>query len=301
MNIIEPCCAERQACFLLREERGHAVLMQTNGDVTIAKWLQAVMLLSGDRPRTLTLWLPPTAVPSVAVSQQPSKSPAAVPAASPSGPTLTAASPSHAAVPSVAVSQQPSKSPAAILTTVSKYLRLGWVKKLRLMTPSPLTYNDIKHLAEQTEGTVEDLLPHLELAADSTITNGLLQFDGTDGTVIIQGIIPATVTPALHLYAGIFGRTDGKAIRTITDTTNAHFRARRYNPSPFSASSGSAAFSASSGSAAAPSPAPSSPSAPGSVPSGTAAGEVTPSSRKHKKKENGHHTVITRFLSPTHI
>ena len=265
MNIIEPCCAERQACFLLREERGHAVLMQTNGDVTIAKWLQAVMLLSGDRPRTLTLWLPPTAVPSVAVSQQ------------------------------------PSKSPAAILTTVSKYLRLGWVKKLRLMTPSPLTYNDIKHLAEQTECTVEDLLPHLELAADSTITNGLLQFDGTDGTVIIQGIIPATITPGLHLYAGTFGRTDGKAIRSITDTTNAHFRARRYNPSPFSASSGSAAFSASSGSAAAPSPAPSSPSAPGSVPSGTAAGEVTPSSRKHKKKENGHHTVITRFLSPTHI
>ena len=275
--------------------------MQTNGDVTIAKWLQAVMLLSGDRPRTLTLWLPPTAVPSVAVSQQLSQSPAAVPDASPSGSTLIAASPSPTAVPSVAVSQQLSQPPAAVLTTVSKYLRLGWVKKLRLMTPSPLTYNDIKHLAAHAECTVEDLLTHLELAADSTITNGLLQFDGTDGTVIIQGIIPATITPGLHLYAGTFGRTDGKAIRSITDTTNAHFRARRYNPSPFSASSGSAAFSASSGSAAAPSPAPSSPSAPGSVPSGTAAGEVTPSSRKHKKKENGHHTVITRFLSPTHI
>ena len=34
MNIIEPCCAERQLGQLLREAHGHAALFQTNGDVT---------------------------------------------------------------------------------------------------------------------------------------------------------------------------------------------------------------------------------------------------------------------------
>lgn len=58
MNIIEPCCAERQLGYLLREERAHAVAFQTNGDVTLEHFMKAVMLLSGDRPRTLTLSVP---------------------------------------------------------------------------------------------------------------------------------------------------------------------------------------------------------------------------------------------------
>lgn len=58
MNMIEPCCAERQVCRLLRENKEHAAVFQTNGDMTLAKWMQAVMLLSGNRPRTLTLAVP---------------------------------------------------------------------------------------------------------------------------------------------------------------------------------------------------------------------------------------------------
>lgn len=58
MNIIEPCCAEQRVGHLLRENRGHAALMQTNGDVTLEHWIKAVMLMSGDRPRTLTLAVP---------------------------------------------------------------------------------------------------------------------------------------------------------------------------------------------------------------------------------------------------
>lgn len=54
-NIIEPCCAERQLGQLLREERGHAVMFQTNGDVTTKLFIKDTMLLSGDRPRTLTI------------------------------------------------------------------------------------------------------------------------------------------------------------------------------------------------------------------------------------------------------
>jgi len=57
-NIIEPCCAERQLGYLLREERAHAVAFQTNGDVTLEHFMKAVMLMSGDRPRTLTLSVP---------------------------------------------------------------------------------------------------------------------------------------------------------------------------------------------------------------------------------------------------
>lgn len=55
MNIIEPCCAERQLGQILREERGHAVMFQTNGDVTAKLFIKDSMLLSGDRPRTLTI------------------------------------------------------------------------------------------------------------------------------------------------------------------------------------------------------------------------------------------------------
>ena len=55
MNIIEPCCAERQLGQLLREAHGHAALFQTNGDVTTKLFIKDTMLLSGDRPRTLTI------------------------------------------------------------------------------------------------------------------------------------------------------------------------------------------------------------------------------------------------------
>lgn len=57
-NIIEPCCAERQLGQLLREAHGHAVMFQTQGDVTMTTLLKATMLMSGDRPRTLTISAP---------------------------------------------------------------------------------------------------------------------------------------------------------------------------------------------------------------------------------------------------
>lgn len=57
-NIIEPCCADRQLPHLLREEKGHAVVFQTNGDVTLEHLMKAIMLMSGDRPRVMTLAVP---------------------------------------------------------------------------------------------------------------------------------------------------------------------------------------------------------------------------------------------------
>ncbi len=55
---IEPCCAERQLHNLIRQERGHAVLFQTSGDVTLEHLMKASFLLAGDRPRTMTLAVP---------------------------------------------------------------------------------------------------------------------------------------------------------------------------------------------------------------------------------------------------
>jgi len=55
---IEPCCAENQLPRLLRQAGAHAVMFQTSGDVTISHLMKSVMLLSGERPRTLTLALP---------------------------------------------------------------------------------------------------------------------------------------------------------------------------------------------------------------------------------------------------
>jgi hypothetical protein len=55
MNIIEPCCAERQLPALLREQKGRAVLFQTYGDVTFDNILKSVSSMAGNDHLTLTL------------------------------------------------------------------------------------------------------------------------------------------------------------------------------------------------------------------------------------------------------
>jgi len=181
-NIIEPCCAERQLGYLLRENRAHAVAFQTNGDVTLEHFMKAVMLLSGDRSRTLTL----------------------------SVPVLT----------------------GGMMRPVARFMRLEWVAKLRLMTTDPLPVEILQQLAAKIGIDTEALLQRIELAADASIPDELMAFSGTDGTVVIQGRIYDAVTPRLTLYAGIFGRTEGKGVRSVMDAWDAHFRARRYEASP---------------------------------------------------------------------
>lgn len=178
-NIIEPCCAERQLSYLLREERGHAVVFQTNGDVTLEHWMKAVMLMAGaERPRSMIL-----AVPELTED---------------------------------------------MTRIVGKYLRLEWVKDLRLMTTNQLNYQRLKYLADRVGCSVETLESRIEFAADANIPDGLLAFCGMEGTVIIQGRLVDSVTPGLTLYAGVFGRTGGMAGRSILDAWDANFKARRY-------------------------------------------------------------------------
>ena len=185
-NIVEPCCCERQLGYLLREERAHAVAFQTNGDVTLEHYMKAVMLLSGDRPRTLTL----------------------------SVPIFT----------------------GGMMRPIAKFMSLEWVAKLRLMTTDPLPVEVLQRLAAKIGIDVNALLERIELAADASIPDELMAFGGTDGTVVIQGRIYDAVTPRLTLYSGIFGRTEGKGVRSVMDAWGAHFRARRYEASPQPAS-----------------------------------------------------------------
>lgn len=56
-NMIEPCCAERQLPQLLREKKGHAVMLQTSGDVTVTAMTKAVSGMTG-RGHRMTLWVP---------------------------------------------------------------------------------------------------------------------------------------------------------------------------------------------------------------------------------------------------
>jgi hypothetical protein len=180
MNIIEPCCAERQLGHLLRENAGHAILLQTNGDVTLAKWMQATMLLSGDRPRTLTIAMPACTEKTMA--------------------------------------------------TVAKYLQLGWVGTLRLLTTQQIPAELLQHLADKTGCPLPDLLRRLELAEDAAGPEGLLMFSGSNGTVAVQGAMTDAPVPGLHLYAAVMGRTIGAAVRSVTDAWEARFRAHRYEP-----------------------------------------------------------------------
>jgi len=55
MAYIEPCCADRQLPVLLKER--HTVFFQTNGDVTVQKFMNAVGCLAG-QPSDLWLMLP---------------------------------------------------------------------------------------------------------------------------------------------------------------------------------------------------------------------------------------------------
>jgi len=172
-NIIEPCCADRQLPHLLREERGHGVLFQTQGDVTLKHLMNAVMLMSGDRPRTLTI-----AVPELTERMQ---------------------------------------------RTVGKYIRLEWVKTLRL-----LTSEECRVKSEEFAAAVKSEAPEAEIElAIADQPDGLLMFTGPDGTVVIQGEILDHTEPGLRLYAAVFGRTEGNGVRSITDSLNAYFRSRR--------------------------------------------------------------------------
>ncbi len=197
-NIIEPCCAERQLGQLLREAHGQAALFQTNGDVTAkleahgqaalfqtngdvtAKlFIKDTMLLSGDRPRTLT----------------------------------------------IAASEMPQEA----LRLISRYAQLGYIATLRLMVH--------ESAVRALHPAFLDCEVQLAMLPDDKPIPELMMWRGSSHTVVIQGTMPDTVTPALHLYGGQLGGNNSPAIRAATAAFEALFRARRVesltpDPSP---------------------------------------------------------------------
>ncbi len=55
---VDPCCVENQLPRQIRQSGGHSVPFQTAGDVTLSHFMKGIMLMSGERPRTLTLCIP---------------------------------------------------------------------------------------------------------------------------------------------------------------------------------------------------------------------------------------------------
>lgn len=182
-NVINPCCTERELGQLLREAHGHAVMFQTQGDVTMTTLLKATMLMSGDRPRTLTI----------------------------SAPTL----------------------PQEAMRLVERYAQLGYISRLRLMLEEGqegrgdevqrglVRGSDLNHVPVPT---VPDLPTDLAIVPHAP---SLLMWQGSTGTVVIQGHVPDVVTPALHLYAAILGGSQSVGVLNAIAPFEALFRARR--------------------------------------------------------------------------
>ena len=168
-NIIEPCCAERQLGQLLREAHGQAALFQTNGDVTAKLFIKDTMLLSGDRPRTLT----------------------------------------------IAASEIPQEA----MRLVERYAQLGYISRLRLMVH--------ESAALALHPAFLDCEVQLALLPDDQPIPELMMWRGSSHTVVIQGTMPDTVSPALHIYGGQLGGNNSPAIHAATAAFEALFRARR--------------------------------------------------------------------------
>ena len=168
MNIIEPCCAERQLGQLLREAHGHAALFQTNGDVTAKLFIKDTMLLSGGRPRTLT----------------------------------------------IAASEMPQEA----MRLIGRYAKLGYIATLRLMVHE----SDLALHPAFPECPVE-----VAIIPDDQPIPELMMWRGSSHIVVIQGPMPDTVSPALHLYAGMLCGNKNPAIYAATAAFEALFRARK--------------------------------------------------------------------------
>ena len=173
---------------MLREEKNHAVMMQTNGDVTLEHWMKGVMLLSGERPRTVTI-----AVPELTAAMQ-------------------------------RVVCRFLKPEWVKTVRILSEKRI--VKSEKFATAAEPSPTEQPAVSEELLGFIRD--GRVELAADEQARLGLLIFSGTDGTVVIEGEMLEAVTPGLRMYSGLFGNNGSKAVMDAIGAFEALFRSRRY-------------------------------------------------------------------------
>ena len=210
--MIEPCCVEQKVCWMLREEKNHAVMMQTNGDVTLEHWMKGVMLLSGERPRTVTI-----AVPELTAAMQRVVCRFLKPEWVKTVRILSEKRIVKSEKFATAAEPSPTEQPAVSEKRIVKS------EKFATAEPSP---TEQPAVSEELLGFIRE--GRVELAADEQARLGLLIFSGTDGTVVIQGEMLEAVTPGLRMYSGLFGNNGSKAVMDAIGAFEALFRSRRY-------------------------------------------------------------------------
>ncbi len=145
---------------------------------------------------------------------------------------------------------------------VSAFLRAGWIASFRLLTATPVEFET-----------------GAESCAIADSAPSVLFFSGLTHTIVIQGPIFDAVTPGLHLYSALYGRSDSPLLRSYLDPFNAFFKAHLSATSAASPSStASASITTSAPSTTSPASTASTPSASSPVPSVAAVQQ--PSSRK---------------------
>ena len=104
--------------------------------------------------------------------------------------------------------------PERAMRTIRRYAELGYIARLRLL------------LGEQPDATVfNGFAVEIELAITPNAPS-LLMWQGSTNTAVIQGTMPDTVTPSLHLYAGLLCGNQSTTLRNATDAFEALFRSR---------------------------------------------------------------------------
>lgn len=111
-----------------------------------------------------------------------------------------------------------SEMPQEAMRLVSRYAQLGYIATLRLM----LHESDLALHPAFPDCNIE-----LAMLPDDKPIPELMMWRGSSHTVVIQGTMPDTVSPALHLYAGQLGGNNSPAIYAATAAFEALFRARK--------------------------------------------------------------------------
>ena len=165
MGYIEPCCCDKQLPALLRERR--TAFFQTNGDVTVQKFMGAVGRMAG-QPSELWLMMPQVNLALLRTLRQ--------------------------------WFQRGWINSLHLLTQENQEtMVMGELGEAALASARPLgRFAPQRTPAEGTAGAVD-------YAHDPLVLDGLMAFIGTTDVVAIQGAMLTQVDFSLSLYAAAFG------------------------------------------------------------------------------------------------
>ena len=116
--------------------------------------------------------------------------------------------------------------PENAMRTIRRYAELGYISTLRLMLSERPEAGVLDGSLTKDQSVALQLPAEVQLAITEKVPS-LMMWQGATGIVAIQGDMPDTVEPTLHLYAGIMGGLQSLNVHAAIDPFNALFRARR--------------------------------------------------------------------------